>query len=504
MITLARKHPLLTVILVAAFLRLLSVLFSEGYMAHDDHFETVRIAWVWQHEGMFEEDGSLRWEGKPEIGVLRSAVYNLFLLGLMKVSAALRVTHLDTHMYFERLIHALLSMLPVVFGYRYLKEETDENTALAGGLILGAHFLMPFIAVRNLVEMVAADLLLPSLYFAHRGMKRESDRDMMIAAVFGGLAFMVRMHVALALILVPFAIVLQKRRWRQAAIFSAGIVGMVALQGVIDIWTHGGFLNSVSNYIVGNMSQPPTIPAPWYRYALLLVGIMIPPFSLLFIGSTFAPKVIRNHLVLWSSFVLFVIGHSIVVNKQERFIIPVFPILVVLGCVGLFELARSNNWFARLRRVGMALWIWFAAVNLVLLVPFTINYGHRGAVDPMVYLSQQNDADAVLFDCSERKKFLPYEYWDYRKPNSVQLLPTIGIDDAIKSGKATAQSPPRYVVVFSDGFPDKQIQQLASTLGEYELVHHGEPSLIDLVLHRLNPKYNHKNESWVLKLRSKR
>ena len=35
-------------------------------------------------------------------------------------------------------------------------------------------------------------------------------------------------------------------------------------------------------------------------------------------------------------------------------------------------------------------------------------------------------------------------------------------------------------------------------LGKYKLVHHGKPSLVDVVLNKLNPKYNHRNESWVL------
>ncbi|MBU1320222.1 MAG: glycosyltransferase family 39 protein [candidate division Zixibacteria bacterium] len=495
-----KKHPFLVVIIVAVALRILAAIFSQGYMAHDDHFETVRIAWAWQHEGIFLDDGTLRWEGKPEIGVLRSVVYNLSLLGIMKITSAFGVEHLDVHMYFDRLIHVLLSLLPVIFGYRYLKEETDTETALAGGLILGAHFFMPFFAARNLVEMVSADLLLPALYYAHRSMKRGSDIDACVAALFGGLAFMIRMHVGLALIFVPFAMVIQNRRWRQAAIFSTAMLVVVALQGVLDVYTHGEFLGSVSNYIIGNMSQPPTIPGPWYKYILVLFGIMIPPFAILFVGSIFMKRVIRNHLILWSSLILFVAGHSAVVNKQERFVIPIFPVLIVLGCVGLYYLYKSGGWYFRWRGLRLALWGWFIVLNIILVIPFTFNYAHRGAVDPMVYLSRQDDVDGVLFDCSARKKWLPYDYWDYRKPNSVKLTPTYSINEAIVRGDLSADSPPSYVVVFTDGYPTDQIAHYSELLGRYELVHHGRPSLMDLILHRLNPKYNHKNESWVLRL----
>ena len=72
---------------------------------------------------------------------------------------------------------------------------------------------------------------------------------------------------------------------------------MIVLQGLIDMQTHGKFLGSFTNYIVGNPGAP-TIPGPWYNCVLLLLGVMIPPFSLLFIGSVFHWRVIRNHIVL--------------------------------------------------------------------------------------------------------------------------------------------------------------------------------------------------------------
>ena len=149
-------------------------------------------------------------------------------------------------------------------------------------------------------------------------------------------------------------------------------------------------------------------------------------------------------------------------------------------------------------RVG--LWAWFWVLNTVMLIPFTFNYAHRGAVDPMVYLSRQDDVGSVLFDTSERERFLPYSYWDHRHSNSVTLTPKFSFDDALGSGAISRSNPPSYVVVFTDGYPDSHLANLNSNLGRYELVHHGKPSMMDMILNRLNPKYNHRNESWVLRL----
>lgn len=491
-------RPFLTVIAAAVLLRLMAVVFSQGYMAHDDHFETIEIAASWQHEGIFLPDGTLRWEGKPDIGVMRSAVYNLFLLGLMKMTAAIGVTHLDIQMYFIRFVHALLSLLPVVFGYRYLKEETDDRTALVGGLMLAGHFLMPYLSVRNLVEMVSADFLFPCLYYATRSMKQQSDSDAILAGVLGGLALMIRLQVALALVFIPVAMVIRRRTWRQAIVISVTLLTMIAIQGALDIYTHDKFLGSVTN-IVDNLGAPPTLPGPWYRYVLLLLAVMIPPFSLVFIGSFFQKRIIRNHLILWLASTAFVVGHSLIVNKQERFIIPIFPVLIVLGCVGMYYLAQAGGWYVRWRKLRIGLWSWFTAINIVLLIPFTFNYAHRGTVDSLVYLSREPDVGKVLFDCSERNLFVPYSYWQQNRSGVVILAQGEELRQAVASGRVSAQSPPDYIVIFSDEHLDEHLQILDKSLGTYWLVHHGKPSLIDVILNKLNPKYNHRNESWVVK-----
>ncbi|MGB5107760.1 MAG: glycosyltransferase family 39 protein [Candidatus Zixiibacteriota bacterium] len=488
-----------SILIIALTLRLVATFFAQGYMAHDDHFETVEIAWSWHQQGMFLEDGSLRWEGKPDIGVMRSAVYNLFLLGLMKLTGLAGVVRLDAHMYFDRFMHALLSLLPIVFGYKYLKDETDERTAIWGALALSCYFVMPYLSVRNLVEMVAADLLLPCLYYANRAMKQDSIRANILAAIFGGLAFAVRPQVALALCIVPFAMGIQCRKWKSAVVFTGAMVAALALQGLFDIYTHGKFMGSVSNYIVGNLGAPPTIPGPWYRYVILLFALFIPPFAIVFLGSMFQKRVIRDHLIMWSATILFVVGHSVIVNKQERFMIPILPVMIVLGCVGLYYWQRSLRPGSIQGRVTRWLLVSAVTINLILLIPFTINYGKRGAIEPLVYLAHQQDAQEVVFDATERRLFIPYSYWDNDRSGAVPLFAPSDLDSALAQGRVSRHDPPTYAVIFTDNNLEQHLQILREKLGEYEPVFHGRPSLIDNLANRLNPKYNRRNESWVVR-----
>ncbi len=497
------RHPLAAVLLAAILLRVLAVICAQGYMTHDDHFETVEIAWSWHQQGMFLDDGTLRWEGKPDFGVLRSAVYNMFLLGLMKVTAAFGVEQLVTHMYFNRLVHALLSLLPVLFGYRYLKEETDERTALIGGLLLASHFIMPYLAVRNLVEMVAGNLLLPGLYFAHRASKAGSKtlRDAVVAGVLCGLAIMIRYQAAAAIVVVPPAMAVISKQWKAALAFTLTLVAMVFFQASIDLYTHGQFWGSFRN-LIDHLGEP-TIPGPWYRYLLLLFAVMIPPFSLVFLGSIFQREIVRRHLVIFGALLSFVTIHSLIAEKQERFMITIMPILLIIGVCGLHQLMKSGSWYSRARSLRIGIWSWFIGVNVVGLAVFTLNYGKRGAIDPLVYLARQPDATQVLFDATERRLFIPYSYWKYDRSGAVPVFEAGDLDSALVSGRISRVDPPRYAVIFTDTKLEEHLTSLREKVGEYVVVHHSEPSLVDAVANKLNPKYNRRNESWVAKLMEK-
>lgn len=466
-------------------------------MAHDDHFETVNIAYSWHTDGLFLEDGTLRWEGKPEGGILRPATYNLFLLGLMKLTSAVGIDELHSHMYFNRLIHALLSLLPVIFGYRYLKETTSEASATWGGLLLAAYFLMPFLGVRNLVEMVSADLLIPGLYYAHRSLRvdesGESHRDAVLAGILCGLAVVVRYQTAAAAVAIPIAMVIAERRWRAAYWFCGSAVLVIFLQALLDVYTHGYFFGSFINVITA--TGPTAVAGPWYRYILLMLGILIPPTSLLLVLSLFQREVIRKHIILWLPLISFVVIHSVITEKQERFLIPILPVLLILVVAGLHYLYSSAGWYRKRPWIGRVLLIWFAAVNLIALPVFTVNYGRRGLVESMVYLSDQPDADRVLFLSPERHTFFPFSYWSPDRSGATVIQSREALHRLVSSD-SSAPTLPRYAMIVTDDSLDVYLDLLSD---QYEPVFHAGPSLVDLIANKLNPKYNRRNESWVLR-----
>jgi hypothetical protein len=186
---LIKKHPLLSCLLAALLIRLIAVVFSCGYMANDDHFETVNVAYSAVQTGLLNEEGLLKWNAVPSPKIGRSPFYVLSLYSQMYFLKLMGISNLDTMLYFIRLIHALLSLLMIWFAYRYIYETTESREySLLGAMILAFHFLMPYLSVRNLIEQVSADILVPAIYFAYRGCSRNDNRLLFWAGILGGLS----------------------------------------------------------------------------------------------------------------------------------------------------------------------------------------------------------------------------------------------------------------------------------------------------------------------------
>jgi hypothetical protein len=487
-------HPLLTILILAVFLRLIAVIFSQGYMASDDHHETIEVAWKWHVEGkILNDDGVLTWSHVAGQDIKRSPVYNLFLLLIFKLGSFLGLSSLNQHMYLQRIIHALASLLPVIYTYKYLLYQCDRKTALYGGLAAAVFFIMPFLAVRNLIEMVAADLLVPGLFYAQRGINEKENRDLVIAGILGGLAWVIRPHVIMA-VLPVIAILLIKRASLKALIaFTLPLLVVFTLAGLLDLYMIGGFLWSQYQYFAINTTVVPWAAQPFYFYIPTILLYFLPPFSLIFLGAIFQKRIIRNHGVMFWGFLVFLISHSIFSSKYARFLMPVFPLILILGMVGLYYMFQGAGWYFKRSWLRKSLWTYAILINFILLIPTTLNYSHKGRIEPLVFLSQQNDIEGIIYYCIERKVLIPFQYLgdeqvDYAMVRTYAELESLKPDDF------------NYAVIFTDNRLDEHIDSLKTLYQRIKPVMHSSPSIVDYILQRLNPRHNHSNQSWVVKL----
>jgi hypothetical protein len=226
--------------------------------------------------------------------------------------------------------------------------------------------------------------------------------------------------------------------------------------------------------------------APWYTYLLLIIGILIPPVSL-FILAGFL-KSWKKYTFLFLPVLLFIIFHSYFPNKQERFILPVIPLLVTVGVAGWIDFLSRSHFWNRHRQLLTASYILFWVINVFLLSFFSTMYSKKARVESMTYLSRYENIQSILVEDTNKDdaSMLP-RYYLNQWPEVYQVTrkyPTENLADSVRSGKSRA---PRFVLFIGNKQLHQRVLNMESLYPELEYETTIEPSLMDGVLHWLNP-----------------
>lgn len=493
-----KAHPLQFVLIVALLVRLAAAIFSQGFIYSDDHYDTVEVSYDWIRHGLWGDDGHLRWKSESAAGVGRFPLYTLSLYGLMKACEAVGITALDKMMYVIRLVHALLSLLPVWAIYRITLQVTRRQSwAVYGGLAAGLHFALPFLGVRNLIEMVGGEFWIVVVYFLYRFLDDQQSKWLSWAAVFSGLAWMIRFQMAFAVAPIPFILWYQTRRVNPAVLFSAGVAAMIVLSGIIDLYFSGTFAASTINDLrinTGLTARYNTIPL---MYPLVLLAFFIPPFSLIPAVLAFRPGFWKRHLLLMVSTAVFIAAHMLHGNQQERFMIPVIPVCLLIGILALWDRWQTRGYILKPAGLFAALAGIAVIIDLILLPPITVAYPHKGLIEPLIWMERMNPKPSVLFIQPDMKNWMPTDYarLEPLKRKSVRVWPEIDILRPDETGKHAFDLFVLYPV--KPGDREAYLDSIQVRYGPMTLVRNFQPSFYDRLMHRLNPRHYGTYEAWV-------
>jgi len=480
-----RKHPLATLLVIAGTLRLLAVVFAKGYMASDDHFVVIQVVADWL-------SGIPVWF-RDATPIVRGVSYQYVIYVLMWLLKMIGITDPSVVMAINRLLHAMWSMTIIPMVYFGLRHFADQRAAWYGGLLASIHFLVPFFSVRNMIEVACQPLLFAGIILIEVELKRESKpRWMFLGGIFLGAAFMIRIQTAVCAMAV-FFVLLAMRRWRELLWFSLGALTMLLIQGLIDYISWGMFLSSVFHTLSFQSRMIHAyVTNEWYTHILTILGILIPPFSLLLIPWTAAT--IKKLPVTFWAVVAFVVVHSVIPQKQERYLLPILPLLIFLLTAGWSMVKWRDRGFVR------ALWNWMWAVNLVLLPITTFNYSQKARVEPLVILSHAPNVNKIVVDATQKPVWLP-TYYSKKPLSEFQYIFKEADYDTLSYKLSVLEQeqphPYSHAIIFNDRDPEPQRKRLESILGTLTLEKHMRPSLADWILHRSNPNFNHSKESWL-------
>ncbi len=480
------EKPLILILGLAVFFRLLSVIFAKGWGMLDDHFLVIESAQSWV-------DGSdynswLPWT-KENHG---PSGHNFFYPGLnFLLFSFFRFIHLEdpqTKMFFVRLITAAWSLLTVYLGYSITKRISNRKSARLVGILLAVFWFMPWLSVRNLIEIVCIPFLMLSIWVIIRPEKKASLGMYFLAGLFLGLAINTRLQTAFFAVGLGLALLLLAK-WKETIALTLGtLIPVFLIQGLISYFLWHDPLAELFEHVRYNLTAANDyFVLPWYTYLLFITGILIPPVSLFILaGFVFSWK---RYLLIFMPVAVFILFHSLFPNKQERFIFPVIPLLIVTGISGWNDFVNRSGYWQKHRKLIKGCWTFFWIMNLILLSVVSVVYSKRAKVESMTYLSKYPDIKQILVaDQDDSPDIFPLFYLGQWVHPYEELLDCKNTDELIlKAAKAPYDEHPRFILFL--GEKDLQNRVIKARESFPFLVYETTilPGFIDNLMHFLNP-----------------
>ncbi len=391
-------------------------------------------------------------------------------------------------MYVIRFIHALFSLITVWLGYEITKKLSDKRTAAFTGLLLAVYWFMPWLSVRNLVEIVCIPPLLGGIWI----ILNASDKKHVLTAYLWagfliGIAFSIRFQTLLFGAGIGLAILLQKR-YKRTLVFGLGLlISILLIQGIVDLILWGHPFTEFTQYVKYNIENATNyIVLEWYTYLALLLGLLIPPISFFLFFGFFRSW--KKHLLIFLPTVIFLVFHSYFPNKQERFILPIIPFIIILGMIGWESFRKKSNFWNKRKVLLRYCWVFFWVINLSLLSFISTMYSKKARAESMTYLSQYNDIKTILIEDMNRSaiKMPPLYYLgQWIRPYELTNLKSV---DSLSVEIAGNDYYPDFVLFIEDKNLDQRVKNMKTLFPELEYETLIEPSFVDKVLYLMNPK----------------
>lgn len=367
-----------TILVAALIVRIIAACFSQGYGMHDDHFLIIESSASWSQG--YDYNNWLPWtvnnvNKTPEGHSFTYVGLNYLYFAFMKL---IGVADPKILMLINRLIHGLFSILIVHFSIKITEKLGSRENAVTVGWILALLWVLPFLSVRNLVEITCIPFILWGFWLI---IKEGNLTRFLWAGLIIGMAVSFRYQVAVFAVGLALVLLFEKQ-FKAFLLFGLGGILMFSLtQGLVDYIIWGYPFAEFIGYATYNANDGlHYIPNDnYFMYFLVLAGAFLVPLGLL-IGLGYF-RSWKKYSLIFVPVLCFIIFHSLYPSKQERFILPVLPLFLIAGILG-FESLKSSPFWAKTWRVS---WKAFWILNIPLLIIASLTYSKKSRVEAMYY-----------------------------------------------------------------------------------------------------------------------
>jgi phosphatidylinositol glycan class B len=239
-----------------------------------------------------------------------------------------------------KLLLSTASLSVVLTGYYWVRRISGEVAALVAAFACAIWYQLAIYASHPLSEVLSTNFLLPGLYLQcfNDGQRARLTTGTLLT----GIAACARIQL-LPIVLLATVLFCTDRRPRTWAYLAAAIMTPLCLYGLVDWLTWGHPFQSMWKYVLVNMTVSKRFGVePWWWYLRDLAERL----NILLLAAVLAvrrlPKVA---LIVAATIALF----SVIPHKEERFLYPIWPLIIVMASVGLYSLLQSQRLHAPLR-----------------------------------------------------------------------------------------------------------------------------------------------------------
>jgi hypothetical protein len=217
----------------------------------------------------------------------------------------------------------------------------------------------------------------------------------------------------------------------------------------------------------------------------VLSGLTIPPLGLfLFIGMF---NIKKKLLILFIPTILFFAFHSYFPNKQERFIMPIYPMYLILGYIGINNLLEGKLRAKIWKQIYKYSFIFFVVINIILLPFITTTYSKKARVEVMNFLYERNASGSILYEGTNKagSKLLPQFYSGYWA--KIQNIDNKSNYNTFENMPDSVKPKFEYYLFYGNDRLEERKNRVEKIFGELKLENESAPGFVDWILNKLNP-----------------
>ncbi|MCQ2253398.1 MAG: hypothetical protein MJZ61_08105 [Bacteroidales bacterium] len=509
------EKPLLFCIWAGFFFRIIAVLFAQGISFGFDHHVYIENAQQIVSGNITVQQLCTDPSHSYFISHGHSIIYLYFNTIVLYICEFLNIFDSRAKTFVLKLILGLISVVGIYYAYRITYRLATRRAALAVGILTSMLWFIPYISVQNLPENIAALIILAAIYRLVKTRRRTYKMaDDIFTGFLMGISVSLCYNIIILLVGVWILFVIISKAKRGSLIIFGAIIAICITEGLINTLLFNSPFYLLGEYI-GEIASGGNATSGFksiYMYVSILSMVIPLPWGL-FAMFGFAQSWKRCFLLFMPT-AFYILGLYLLPNKEEKFILVILPIFLILSVSGWYIFKSSSHFWTSHPKLNKISAYLFFAINIPALVLTSTAYTRKPQVESMLYLSRYKaEISSILVDdeAHTSSKSLPTFYlgkditiyWLHHQDSEpdqsiyyscVANSPhTNELYTEIYFTNPRLKSVPEFVLFYGDYDLNARLSKIRNMFPNITFERTFSPSLADKVIQWVNPSNSNMN-----------